>query len=193
MRLLRTGRNSAPAIIGAVPSGLEVVGDEPVRPRMQRQPARLAAFARHFQMRHAFARMPEILDLQLAQLVAPQRVEQQRREEGAIALAAHGVVDRRVEQLAGLVVAERRRLAFGGFRRRPLHALDRIVGDGVLVTQMLKERGQRGEPMADGAAGKAARHQLVAPGDDMRARHRLRNSSGRAMPVKRTKSRTAFS
>ena len=83
---------------------------------MQRQPARLAAFTRHFEVRHAFARMPEVLHLQLAELVAAQRVEQQRREESPIALAANAVVDRRVEQLAGLVVAERRRLALGGFR-----------------------------------------------------------------------------
>jgi hypothetical protein len=53
--------------------------------RMQRRMARLAALAGDLEMRHAFARVPEILHLQLAQLLAPQRVEQQRRQDGAVA------------------------------------------------------------------------------------------------------------
>jgi hypothetical protein len=43
-------------------------------------------------MRHAFARVPEVPDLELAQLVAPQRVKQQRRQDRAVALAAGAVV-----------------------------------------------------------------------------------------------------
>jgi hypothetical protein len=35
--------------------GLEIVVDKSVGPRMQRQITRLAAFARHFEMRDAFA------------------------------------------------------------------------------------------------------------------------------------------
>ena len=133
---------------------------------MQRQIARLAAFAGHFQMRHAFARVPEILDLQLAQFLAPQRVEQQRREDGAVALALDRVLLRRVEQLARLVVADRRRLAFAAFRPRPLDAFDRIVGDGVLLAQIFEQRGERRQPVPDRAAAEPAPAQLVAPGDD---------------------------
>ena len=88
--------------------GVEVVVDKPVGAGMQRQVARLAAFTGHLEMRHAFARVPEILHLELAQLLAPQRVEQQRGENGAIALALDRVVLRRIEQLARLVIAERR-------------------------------------------------------------------------------------
>ena len=37
-------------------------------------------------MRHAFARVPEVPDLELAQLGAPQRVKQQRRQDRAVRL-----------------------------------------------------------------------------------------------------------
>ena len=69
--------------------GVEIVVDQSVGPRMQRQVARLAAFAGHFEMRHAFARVAEILHLELAQLLAAQRVEQQGGENGAIAGESH--------------------------------------------------------------------------------------------------------
>ena len=145
---------------------------------MQRQIARLAALAGHFQVRHAFARVPEVAHLELAQLLAPQRVEQQRRQDGAVALALDGVRLRRGQQLARLVVADRRRLAFAAFRLRPLDALDRVVGDSVLVAEILEQRGKRREPVPDRAVAVdslAARvHALphgVAPGDDVRPRH----------------------
>ena len=57
--------------IGAVPGGVEIIVDEAIGAGMQRHVARLAAFAGHFQMRHAFARMSEVADLQLAQFLAP--------------------------------------------------------------------------------------------------------------------------
>ena len=62
------------ALVEAMADGVEVIVDQSVGPRMQRQVARLAAFAGHFEMRHAFARVPKIPDLELAQLLAPQRV-----------------------------------------------------------------------------------------------------------------------
>ena len=163
---------------------------------MQRQIPRLAAFAGHLEMRHAFARVLRVLHLELAQLLAPQRVEQQRREDGAVALALDGVGLRRGQQLARLVIAERRRLAFAAFRLRPLHAFDRVVGDGVALAEIFEQRGQRREPVADraAAAGRAgSAHQVVAPGDDMRARHRREIPPAAAMPVKRMKSAIAFS
>ena len=73
--------------VGAVAGGVEVIVDERVGAGMQRQIPRLAAFAGHLEMRHAFARVPEVLDLELAQFLAPQRVEQQRGQDGAVALA----------------------------------------------------------------------------------------------------------
>ena len=157
--------------VGAVPGGGEVVVDERVGAGMQRQIARLAAFAGHLQMRHAFPRVPEVPHLELAQFLAPQRVEQQRGQDGAVALALDRVVSRRVQQLARLVIADRRRLAFAAFRLRPLDAFDRVMGDGVFLAEIFEQRGERREPMPDRAAAKPAPRQIVAPGDDVRARH----------------------
>jgi hypothetical protein len=77
---------------------------------------------------------------------------------------------RRLEELAGLVIVERRRLAFAALHLRPLDALDRIMGDSVLVTEIFEQRGERGQPVPDGAAAKSALRQVVAPGDDVGAR-----------------------
>jgi hypothetical protein len=66
--LFFTARNSAP-VVGAVAGSVEVIGDKPVGAGKERQIAHLAAFAGHFEMRHAFARMPEIPDLELAELL----------------------------------------------------------------------------------------------------------------------------
>jgi hypothetical protein len=93
--------------------------------------------------------VPEILHFQLAQLFAAQRVEQQRRENGAVALALDRILLRRFEQVACLVVADRRRLAFAAFGPRPLDAFDRVVGDGVLLTEIFEQRRQRGQPVPD--------------------------------------------
>lgn len=65
------------AVVEAVAGRVEIVADEAVRPWMQRQITGLAAFAGHVQMRNAFAGVAEVLHLQLAQFLAPQRVEQQ--------------------------------------------------------------------------------------------------------------------
>ena len=143
-------------------------------------------------MRHAFARVPEILDLQLAQLLAPQRVEQQRRQNGAVALALDRVVLGRGQQLARLVIADRRRLAFAAFRLRPLDAFDRVVGDGVLLAEIFEQRGERRQPVPDRAPPSPRRPSSSRQA--MRcARVTVRNSSGRTMPAKRMKSFTAFS
>ena len=86
-------------------------------------------------------------------------------------LALERVGRRRRQQLARLVIADRRRLAFAAFRLRPLDAFDRVMGDGVLLAQIFEQRGERREPVPDRAAAEPAPHQLVAPGDDVRARH----------------------
>ena len=159
--------------------------------RMQRQIARLAALAGDFQVRHAFARVAEILHPEFAHFLAPQRVEQQRRQDGAVALALDGVRVGRGEQVARLMIADRRRLAFAAFGLRPLDAFDRVVGDGVLLAEIFEQRGSE-----------ASRCRIVAPPSSRRrsssrqaircARVTVRNSSGRRMPAKRMKSFTAF-
>jgi hypothetical protein len=78
------------------------------------------------------------LTLSLHSSLARQRVEQERRENGAVALAANALVGRRIEQLARLMIAEGRGLPFAAFRFRARDAFDRIVGHGVLVTEIFK-------------------------------------------------------
>jgi hypothetical protein len=75
----------------------------------RQQIPRLAAFARHREMRHALARVLRVLHRELTQLFAPQRVEKESGEDGAVALALDRVGLGRIEQLADLVIAKRRR------------------------------------------------------------------------------------
>src|SRR3954449_11289234 len=97
-------------------------------------------------------------------------MEKQRRENGAVALAANAVVGWRVEQFARLMIAKGWCLAFAAFRLRPLDAFDRVMRDGVLLAQIFEQRGNRGETVPDRAAAEPAPHQVLAPGDDVRAR-----------------------
>jgi hypothetical protein len=110
-------------------------------------------------------------------------VEQQRRQDGAVALALDRVLAGRCEQVARLMIADRRRLAFAAFGLRPLDAFDRVVSDGVLLTEIFEQRGQ---PVPDRRAAERALAQFVAPGDQMRA-SRCGIPSGRWMPAKRMK------
>ena len=84
-------------LVGLMTGGGDVVVNERIGAGMQRHIPRLAALAGHPKMRHALAGVLAILHPQLAKLLAAQRVEQQRRENGAVALALDGVVGWRVE------------------------------------------------------------------------------------------------
>ena len=69
---------------------LEVIVDQFVGARVQWQIPRLLALAGDPEMRDSAPGMPEIPDPQLAQLLAAQRVVEQRRQDGAIALLLDG-------------------------------------------------------------------------------------------------------
>jgi hypothetical protein len=58
-------------------------------------------------VRHAFAFAPGVLDLELAQFLPAQRVEQQRRQNGTIPLALDGLCLRCIQQFARLMIADR--------------------------------------------------------------------------------------
>ena len=45
------------------------------------------------------------------------------------------------------------------------------MGDGVLLAEIFEQRSERGQPVADRRAAEFAQAQLVAPGDQVRARH----------------------
>ena len=87
-------------LVRAVASGLEVIVDQPVGARMQRQIPGFLALAGDLHVRNATPRLPEVPDFQFAQLVAPQRVIEQRREDGAVALVLDRVLGRRGQEIA---------------------------------------------------------------------------------------------
>ena len=89
-------------------------------------------------MRDAAPRTGEIPQLQLAQFLAAQRMIEQRRQDGAIAFVLNALIAGRSKQLAGLMITKRRRLAFAALSPRPLDAFNRIVGDGVLLTEIFE-------------------------------------------------------
>ena len=86
--------------------------DQFVGPGVQRQIAGLLAFAGDDQVRDPRPHVSKILDLELAQLFTAQRVIEQRRQDRAVALFLDGFSAGCREELAGLMVADRRRLAF---------------------------------------------------------------------------------
>ena len=94
-------------------------------------------------------------------------VDRMARSRLLLRLSASGAA----EQLARLMIAERRRLAFAAFRFRPRHAFDRVMGHGVFLAEIFEQRASAASRWRIGAAAQLAPHQVVAPGDDVRARH----------------------
>ena len=185
-------------LVLAVPGGVEVIVDQRVGAGMQRQIPRLLALAGDLQMRHAPPRVSEILDLQLAQLLAPQRVKQQGRQDGAVALLLDGFLPGGA--LPGAASSSRAWWSpSAGVLPSPLSALGRLTPlTGLWVTAFFSQRYSNSDDSA------ARRWRIVAAAE-RRARARssrqamtcarvtVRNSSGRTMPVKRMKSPIAFS
>ena len=98
--------------------------------------ADLAALAVHPQVEDALAQL-QVVDPQRRELGAALPMIEQCGEDGAVAQPLQGVGRRRVEQGAGLGVAERRRRALAGGGRRPLHAAHRVIGDRVLFAEII--------------------------------------------------------
>ena len=138
--------------------------------RVRRKVAQLAALALHPKMRHAPALLVEILDQELGQLFAPERVVQQHRQDGPVPFSFQRVAWRRVEQRARLRVAQRRCPAFARFGLRAPNAAHRVVGDRIGLAQVVIQRSQGGELAPDGGGGEILPFQLGAPGQDVGAR-----------------------
>jgi hypothetical protein len=66
-------------------------------------------------------------------------VKEQGRQDGEVALLLDGFIAGRKEKFAGLVVAERRRLAFAALGLGPLDALHWVVGDGILFAKIFEQ------------------------------------------------------
>ena len=121
-----------------MPDFFQVVIDQIACDAMQRDIPDFLAFPGYLEMRPSASLMLEVPHPEFAQLITAKCVIKKRRQDSAIAQAFDGLLIGRYEQLASLVVAERRRFSFLGFNARTLHALDRIVLHGVLVAEILK-------------------------------------------------------
>ena len=128
----------------------------------------LVALALDPKMHHSLAAL-NIAHPQAAQFLAADAVVEQGGENGAIADALEGVFGRRIEQLARLGVAERRRLTFVAIGHRPLDAVDRIAGHGIVLTEIVEQGRERRELAADAGGRQRALLEVLAPGDDMGA------------------------
>jgi len=156
--------------IGAVAGQRHIFLDQLLCRHMHGDEADLAALAVHAEMHHAPAAV-QVTQPQAAELLAADAVIEQGGEDGAIAHALEGVLGRGVEQLAGLSVTERWRGAFIGINRRPLDAIDRITSNSVTLAEIIEQGRKRRELAANGGISQAASLELLAPGDDMGARH----------------------
>ncbi|MCU0689148.1 MAG: hypothetical protein MUE97_05350, partial [Phycisphaerales bacterium] len=154
-----------PGVITPVARRLQVLRHTPARGRVQRHVPRLAAFARHRQVHHAAPLLARVLHPQPAQLVMPQRVVQQHRQRRPVALASERPRLRRIQQLARLIVPDRRGLVLVALHGRPPHTLHRVVRHRVALAQVLGERRHCGQPVADRLAADGALRQILAPRD----------------------------
>lgn len=131
---------------------------------MRRDVAGVLAFAAYGQVRDAFARLA-VTDVELADLIATHAVEEQHGQQGTIALAQPRILRRRGQELVGLSVAGRRRLALVGVFLRPLDALERIVQDGAALAEILVQARDGGELAAARRGAHGAILKVAAPND----------------------------
>jgi hypothetical protein len=91
-------------------------------------------------------------------------VIKQGRQDRAVALLLDALVAGCGKQLARLVIAKRRRLAFAAFDLRAFDAFDRVVADGVPFAEIFEQRRQRRQAMAERGAAELAPLEIIAPG-----------------------------
>jgi replication initiator protein len=91
------------------------------------------------QIRHALALM-HISHLKRAQLIAPDGVIEQRRQNGAVAFPFECVGRGSLQEQTGLMVAERRGDAFPVHRAGPFYPKHRVMQDRVTLTEIRIKR-----------------------------------------------------
>ena len=158
--------------LGVIPvsGGIEVVLDEAKGPRVDGRVAELPALSMHGECHDAPA-LDKVLHLEGAEFRSAQAVVEKDGEDGSVAFPLEGRRVRSVEELAGLVVGNRRGLAFVGPFGGPLHAVDRVDGDGVLLAEVIEEVGERGELPANRRRGEGLLFEGFPPGDDVGSIH----------------------
>src|SRR6516165_5388335 len=137
--------------IRAVAGERQIFLDETLRHGMHGNKPYLVALTLDPEMHHALTAL-HVTDLQTAELLTANSVIEQGGQNGAITDTFERVSRRRIEQLARLGIAQRRRRAFIAVCHRPLDAIDRIAGHGIALAEIIEERGQ-GRELAPDAGG----------------------------------------
>ena len=104
-----------------------------------------ASLVPHPYTRTVPAELGTVFDFELCEFSAAQAVVQHVRQNSLVPFPFQGVSWRRLQQLSRLRVAQGKRLSDLTFDSRPLYALDRVLGDSVLATQVLEQRGEGGQ------------------------------------------------
>src|SRR5579862_2309805 len=104
----------------------------------------LFALTGHLQMGNATSFMSEISDSEFAQFLASESVIEQGGQNCTVPYALERFLGGCRKKFAGLMIRDRRGFANVALYFGPLHALHGIVGDGILVAEVLKKRRQRG-------------------------------------------------
>ena len=153
--------------VAAVGCELEVIAQGRERGRVDRHGPGLRALAADPEVRHAPV-LVERSDGEARDLVAAESVVEEDGEECPVAPRLEAAPLRSAEQPACLGVGERRCPAFVRvLHPGPLHARDRILVDGVGVTEVAEERGHGREFPGPGRRAETALLEHLPPGDDV--------------------------
>ena len=176
MRLFVTGRKRGASRLScslppAVFPHFQILPDEPQHHRVNGNEPDLVALALDAEVHDALAAL-HVAQPQQAQLFAPDAVIEQGGEYRAVPYTLQRVRGRGLQQAAAPARRRAPACCLHCYSScRPLHAVHRIAEDGVALTEIVKERGQRRELAADAGRRQAARLHVLAPGNDMRPRH----------------------
>jgi hypothetical protein len=110
-----------------------------------------------------------MFNLQVTQFCPPEPMVEEDCENCSVSLAFEGSGVRSVEELAGLLVGNRRRFPFIRPFGRPFDAMHRIDDDGVLFAEVIEEVRKRGKLSTNRRGSHGFVFQRLAPSDDVRS------------------------
>lgn len=118
---------------------LEIVLDQPAGSGVERHIADFPALALDGEVGGAFPVL-DVSDSELGELLAAKAVIEKCGENRPIPCPLQALLIRRLEELSGLAVAERRSFAFVGAFGRPFDAVHGIVGHGIPFAEIAEQR-----------------------------------------------------
>ena len=86
---------------------------------------------------HHVASAVVVFDSETTEFLAPEAMVKEGGQDCPVAPALEGIGRRSLQQRPGLDVADHRRFTFARVRSGALHTLDRVVGDGVFLAEVI--------------------------------------------------------